>query len=112
MFKTGNPWQCVALDLICDGVIDCDKGNVEVGLGDDEIGCAENCPKERPVFVYSSTQVNSTCCVKGRLDCCLELFHDYVEIDLVILNAKDSCDGSRLNTSESSNGSCPFFRYC
>ena len=41
------------------------------------------------------------------LDCCLELFHDYVEIDLVILNTKDSCDGSGLNTSESSKGSHP-----
>ena len=66
VFKSGNPWQCVALDFICDGGIDCDKGNVEVGLGDDEIGCAENCPKDRPAFVYNSTQVNSTCCVKGR----------------------------------------------
>ena len=28
------------------------------------------------------------------LDCCLELFHDNVKIDLVILNTKDSCDGS------------------
>ena len=34
-------------------------------------------------------------------------FHDYVEIDLVILNTKDSCDGSGLNTSESSKGSHP-----
>ena len=41
------------------------------------------------------------------LDCCLELFHDKVKIDLVILNTKDSCDGSGLNTSESSKGSHP-----
>ena len=45
--------------------------------------------------------------VGSWLDCCLELFHDYVEIDLVILNTKDSCDGSGLNTSESSKGSHP-----
>ena len=44
------------------------------------------------------------------LDCCLELFHDYVEIDLVILNTKDSCDGSGLNTSESSKGSHPLVK--
>ena len=30
-----------------------------------------------------------------------------VKIDLVILNTKDSCDGSGLNTSESSKGSHP-----
>ena len=41
------------------------------------------------------------------LDCCLELFHDNVKIDLVILTTKDSCDGSGLNTSESSKGSHP-----
>ena len=46
--------------------------------------------------------------VGSWLDCCLELFHDYIEIDLVILNTKDSCDGSGLNTSESSKGSHPF----
>ena len=43
------------------------------------------------------------------LDCCLELFHDNVKIDLVILNTKDSCDGSGLNTIESSKGSCPLY---
>ena len=48
--------------------------------------------------------------VGSWLDCCLELFHDYVEIDLVILNTKDSCDGSGLNTSESSKGSHPLLK--
>ena len=45
------------------------------------------------------------------LDCCLELFHDNVKIDLVILTTKDSCDGSGLNTSESSKGSHPLVKW-
>ena len=36
------------------------------------------------------------------------LFHDNVKIDMVILTTKDSCDGSGLNTSKSSKGSCPY----
>ena len=39
------------------------------------------------------------------LDCCLELFHDNDKTDLVVLITKDSCDGSRLNTSENSKDS-------
>ena len=42
-----------------------------------------------------------------RLDCCLELFHDNLRTDLVVLITKDSCDGSGLNTSESSRDSHP-----
>ena len=42
------------------------------------------------------------------LDCCLKLFHDNAKADLVVLITKDSCDGSGLNTSESSKGSHPF----
>ena len=41
------------------------------------------------------------------LDCFFEQFHDNVEIDLFFFITKDSCDGSGLNTSESSKGSHP-----
>ena len=40
-------------------------------------------------------------------DCCLEIFHDNVKADLVVLITKDSCDGSGLNT-KGSKGSHPF----
>ena len=72
----------------------------------------------RHIYQVFSCGLHISCIERNWLPfskCCITFDKSYDNFwrgNVFFRNLKDSCDGSGLNTSKSSKGSCPYFRYC